>query len=126
MLVTDLQSLTHILLTTTCGSHMWNTWWNKLDFRITCSRLGHDNIGIDTDVRWEADCLVSFRENACNEWLKDVNRIEAKRGNGLNKLRTYAIYKREFKLEPYLTCIEDRSNYFPFPVFYGKPVVSLK
>ena len=44
--------------------------------------------GINT-VRWETDCPASFREHAIHEWSKDVTRINAKCGQGLNKLRTY-------------------------------------
>ena len=43
-------------------------------------------------------------------WLKDVKRIKAKCGNGLNKSRTYALFKTEWRFEPYLTCVEDRNK----------------
>ena len=68
-----------------------------------------NDCGINT-VRWETNCLASFREHAIHEWSKDVTRINAKCGQGLNKLRTYALFKRQWKLEPYLTCIDDRDK----------------
>ena len=88
---------------------MWDKWLNKPDFNIECSRVHTDNIGMEVESRWETECLVSFRQHgiASNTWFQDVTRVEAKRGSGLNKLRTYALFKREWRLEPqpYLTCI---------------------
>ena len=78
---------------------MWNS---KQDFNITCTRVGKDDLGMDINVRWEADCLISFRKHYTDSWMTEVTRIEAKRGKGLNKLRTYVLFKRDFRLEPYL------------------------
>ena len=98
-----------LLSMSTCGHSFWNQWWSNCHFRVTCSRLELNDCGINT-VRWETDCLASFREHAIHEWSKDVTRINAKCGQGLNKLRTYALFKRQWKLEPYLTCIDDRDK----------------
>ena len=35
-------------------------------------------------------------------WLRDINRETASRGLGRNKLRTYRLFKTEFKTESYL------------------------
>ena len=99
-----------LLSHSTCGNLMWDKWLNKPDFNIECSRVHTDNIGMEVESRWETECLVSFRQHASNTWFQDVTRVEAKRGSGLNKLRTYALFKREWRLEPYLTCIEDRNK----------------
>ena len=72
--------------------------------------IGKDDLGMDINVRWEADCLISFRKHYTDSWMTEVTRIEAKRGKGLNKLRTYVLFKRDFRLEPYLTCVEDRNK----------------
>ena len=94
----------------TCGNDLWNRWWNDRDFHIECSRLQLNENGMDSKIRWEADCLLSFREYALHEWSEEVTRIKAKRGNGLNELRTYALFKRNWQLEPYLTCVESRDQ----------------
>ena len=99
-----------LLSASTCGKSMWNKWWSKPDFNISCSRIYTNNLGMDIDTRWETDCLVDFRKRATDAWLKDVKRIKAKCGNGLNKSRTYALFKTEWRFEPYLTCVEDRSK----------------
>ena len=99
-----------VVASSTCGVSMWNTWWSKQDFNITCTRVGKDDLGMDINVRWEADCLISFRKHYTDSWMTEVTRIEAKRGKGLNKLRTYVLFKRDFRLEPYLTCVEDRNK----------------
>ena len=75
---------------------MWNTWWSKQDFNITCTRVGKDDLGMDINVRWEADCLISFRKHYTDSWMTEVTR---------NNLRTYVLFKRDFRLEPYLTCV---------------------
>jgi len=40
------------------------------------------------------------------EWLAEVQRPGAKRGDGLNKLRTYTRFKSEFQMEPYLLHVQ--------------------
>ena len=54
---------------------------------------------------------MSFRKKASDEWYNDVTRVNARRGNGLNKLRTYALFKRDLELEPYLSAVDDRDVY---------------
>ena len=82
-----------LLCTRTCGVDMWTTWLNDNDFRVTCSRNEEYIDGIYRAVRWETDCLNAFHEVARNEWYMDVTRIEAKRGEGRNKLRTLSYFK---------------------------------
>lgn len=106
-----LKSLKSTLLSkTSCGIDMWAEWWGNPNFNIACARIDVDDIGSETTVRWEEDCLKSLRKNACDEWYNDVTRTNAKRGNGLNKLRTYALFKGDLQLEPYLVAIEDRDK----------------
>ena len=38
-------------------------------------------------------------------WLREVQRTHARNGPGLNKLRTYRLFKSEYHTEPYLTTI---------------------
>ena len=53
---------------------------------------------------------LSVRKELENEficdWLVDVQRKEAARGEGLNKLRTYALFKCDFGFEPYLSYVK--------------------
>ena len=47
--------------------------------------------------------LNTILYNHCQEkWLIDVNRVEAKRGDGRNKLRTYKLFKENFETECYV------------------------
>jgi hypothetical protein len=99
-----------LLSNTVCGNDMWNKWWRTCDFHTKCSRSSIDDRGVESIVRWEADCLESLRTHAFDEWYKDIMRTTAKRGNGLNKLRTYVLFKQELCLEPYLLAVEDRNK----------------
>ena len=45
-----------------------------------------------------------------SEWSADKNRMNARNGNGRNKLRTYKQYKQEFKSETYLKCSMSRAH----------------
>jgi hypothetical protein len=50
-------------------------------------------------------------------WLAELARKEAKNGKGGNKLRTYALFKKDFCFEPYLHLVSDwrkRSLLFKF------------
>jgi hypothetical protein len=44
------------------------------------------------------------------KWKDEVLRVKAKRGDGLNKLRTYALFKTEWGFESYLQHIDNRSK----------------
>ena len=81
------------------------TWINDSSFRVVCSRREEGTNDKFRVVRWEDDCLNVYNEVAINEWRKDLMRTEAKRGEGGNKLRTYAQFKYECGLEPYLISI---------------------
>ncbi|MEW8546023.1 MAG: reverse transcriptase family protein [Candidatus Thiodiazotropha sp.] len=45
-----------------------------------------------------------------SDWLHDINRENARYGNGRNKLRTYRQYKQEFQSETYLKCSMSRAH----------------
>ena len=45
---------------------------------------------------------------AKDEWERELDRQTAKRGEGGNKLRTYALIKSEICFEPYLVCVFDQ------------------
>ena len=43
-------------------------------------------------------------------WHADVNRVNAQRGNGRNKLRFYRLFKTSFHVEPYCKLVLNRSH----------------
>ena len=73
----------------------------------------NENVSVGTcEVKksWESICSDEIRSNSVREWSKEVNRISAKSGVGLNKLRTYALYKQTWGCEPYLDLIHNRAK----------------
>ena len=52
-------------------------------------------------------------------WCERVNQYAGPSGHGRNKLRTYTLFKSEFKPEPYVTMIMSRSNRSALARFYG-------
>ena len=44
------------------------------------------------------------------KWKEEVNRVDAKRGSGKNKLRTYRLFKKDFKVENYASTTMPRSH----------------
>ena len=64
------------------------------------------------DIREEvASCCRLFSEasfkQVADDWKQDLHREKAKVGDGGNKLRTYARFKIEIALEPYLIHVHD-------------------
>ena len=74
------------------GTDIWNKWWEVrefVNFKCECN----ENVSVGTckvKKSWESICSDEIRSNSVREWSKEVNRISAKSGVGLNKLRTYA------------------------------------
>ena len=62
--------------------------------------------------------LLSFySDKAKVEWSETVNRVEARNGSGRNKLRTYKLFKPDYKRENYVEIIlprNHRSSYTKF------------
>jgi hypothetical protein len=93
-----------------CGVGFWNSWCSNPNFKVSCSRL--EKLGQDRTrlVRWEEDCMDAFYEYAINVWVHDVTQEEAYTGDGKNKLRTYALFRRTWGFEQYLNVIDDRNR----------------
>ena len=51
------------------------------------------------------DVSCKMRDRIINNWHQQLHRETAIRGTGANKLRTYRIFKTEYKSEPYLSII---------------------
>ena len=80
------------------GKEYWNTWWNTVNFSCDCIRVIVSNNNpnkVRERIKWEDDVLKNLQNKAMTEWMVDLHRIEAKSGVGLNKLRTYALFKNE-------------------------------
>ena len=96
-----------------CGCvDIWDKWWHLIQsgcFQIAC----HEVIQSDDDEkieRWEDICLRLACNTFVSKWKDEVLRIKAKRGEGLNKLRTYALFKTEWCFESYLQHIDNRAK----------------
>ena len=57
-----------------------------------------------------ADMDLVLQEHFEQIWLAGVNRVEARRGRGLNKLRTYRTFKQDFVTEQYVFLPMPRSH----------------
>ena len=49
--------------------------------------------------------MTRYRDEYVQEWFAQIQRLLSTRGNALNKLRTYKLFKHQFQLEKYLLCI---------------------
>ena len=49
--------------------------------------------------------MTRYRDQYVQEWFAQIQRPLSIRGNALNKLRTYKLFKHQFQLEKYLLCI---------------------
>lgn len=56
--------------------------------------------------RLQIDMLNTFE----NEWRQDLDRQTSVSGSGRNKLRTYRLFKTEYKTEPYLNCVMSKAH----------------
>ena len=94
----------------TYGAQIWKKWWDDPNFNISCVRVKELSSTRTCEVRWEDDCMEAFYEHAINVWIHDVTQEGAKNGEGKNKLRTYALFKREWGFEEYLNVIDNRDK----------------
>ena len=80
-----------------------NNWLNKVKVMFESVQLG--NL-LDFDVEHSKCDINVLKErlmlNFVKSWENDVNRIDAKKGGGQNKLRTYRLFKQEYGVEDYV------------------------
>ena len=78
----------------------WNYRLNKM--------LAEANIVYDPCVTnpriFKAKLAEHLYENFIHSWVEDINRINARQGNGKNKLRINKTYKNYYRTEQYLQC----------------------
>ena len=93
---------------TLCKS-MWDQWWQGGTFDTLIYNCSSDD-ALSDYISLRPSCVIPIRNEFHqifeSEWLHEVQRIHAKRGNGLNKLRTYARFKSDCRMEPYLMHIK--------------------
>ena len=68
-----------------------------------------------TNTNFNVKCVLNNFDSAMSRvneqsWYESVNQYAGPSGHGRNKLRTYKLFKSEFKPEPYVTMIMARSN----------------
>jgi hypothetical protein len=109
-----LRMMKDTLCMTRVGLDYWTKWLATDNFRCICQYKAPCIHDPERSVMrgWEDDCLDAFNDFAITEWKADILRTQAKRGSafGGNKLRTYARFKHEWRLEPYLVYIRDRDQ----------------
>ena len=54
--------------------------------------------------------LPKLHEQYVEKWRSDINRVNANRGNGRNKLRFYRCFKHSFETEPYCKSVLNRAH----------------
>ena len=85
-------------------------WFSKVRHFFEDIGMGHICI-CDEDVDYDhlfSDVKVVIHEYFVSKWFQDLNRVEAKRGEGRNKLRTYRLFKDKFQPEHYLKHLSNR------------------
>ena len=107
-----LSAYKHAVCSTEFGMHMWNTWFATHDFRCVCSRENVDVNGrrLGAPIRWEQDVGFFVEQQLHDEWKLALMRVEAQKGEGLNKLRTYRLFKTEWGRELYLDVVKKRDQ----------------
>ena len=97
-----------LLARVACGSELWSKWWSDPHFRVVCASDRVNEVGRNVVVRWKQECMACLKQYSTDVWRVDVTRVTGRNGMDGNKLRTYALFKSEFRLESYLTSIDDR------------------
>jgi len=92
------------------GLIVWNKWWSTPCFMVNCVRVTQIGVGKTESREWSDELKDEFTCTAKREWLTDINKPNAKRGIGGNKLRTYATFKTECKWEAYLNIVHDKAK----------------
>ena len=80
----------------------------KFNYRVN-KMLEETNLqfqtGITNPLTLKANLTEYLTNKFLNSWTNDINRNNARRGSGQNKLRTYKLFKSSYITENYLNCI---------------------
>jgi hypothetical protein len=93
------------------NSHCRN-WIYKVRKYYTDIGMGHVctySGDLDYDYVFN-DVKVVIHEFYVNQWYNDLNRVNAKRGQGRNKLRTYKLFKDALETECFLLKVNNRQH----------------
>ena len=95
---------------TAVGTNIWNLWWSIDNFPNTLTACESVLQPENCKRPWDVVCNDNFINYSISTWFEEVNRINAKVGEGNNKLRTYALYKNKWGYEKYLDFIDNRDK----------------
>ncbi len=89
-------------------------WQYRMQRQFECLGLRHEGSPAVTATTAKGPFLrlmsVKLQEARDMVWLTEVNRVQAKRGTGLNKLRTYITFKDSYETENYAKAVLPRSH----------------
>ena len=105
-----LTSIHNTLCATAVGTNVWNLWWSIDNFPNTLTACESVLQPENCKRPWDVVCNDNFINYSISTWFEEVNRINAKVGEGNNKLRTYALYKNKWGYEKYLDFIDNRDK----------------
>jgi hypothetical protein len=94
------------------GKYIWDKWFDGTSSELSTFE-SHTTFevrrveGVDIRVAFVDEIVQLMKEKEDREWLCKVQRVEALNGVGLNKLRTYSMFKQELVFEPYLEAVKD-------------------
>lgn len=84
-------------------------WLAEPNFRLACADVADGGGGRNVVTKWEDTFKTDYETIAAAEW-RDRVQADTGRGGGGNKLRTYALFKSEVELEPYLWRIKNAAQ----------------
>ncbi len=89
-------------------------WLYRIQQQFECLGLRHEGSPAVTASTAKGPFLrsvsVKLQQARDRVWHTDVNRVQAKRGAGLNKLRTYRTFKDSYQTENYVKAVLPRSH----------------
>ena len=85
-------------------------WISRTESQFRRMGLDPVNVHLSNFKLLSANVRSFFEADAQNYFSTEINRVNAKRGNGLNKLRTYKKFKQRFETEPYVKLVDVRSH----------------
>ena len=99
------------LKSTPSGVMWWRAWWDDgdNDFRLRCADV-IENDGKTTELKWETIFLQEVERCEDLKWTAQISSTSGVRGQGGNKLRTYALFKENVGLEPYLWRVQESAH----------------
>jgi hypothetical protein len=79
------------------------------------AQLRQADINVDPDYVIPLKRCLHKLSNFCEQktfdkWSGEINRVAARRGQGLNKLRTYRLFKSEYRTEEYVVNVWGRAQ----------------